>query len=51
MKKERRERLTVPRLLEFEEDWFDVLVSVQTNTDLIDADIDLREKAGIYRSL
>ena len=44
-------QLTVPRLLEFEEDWFDVLVSVQTNTDLIDADIDLREKAGIYRSL
>jgi len=44
-------QLAVPRLLEFEEDWFDVLISVQNTSDLIDKSMDLRETAGIYRSL
>jgi len=43
--------LRVPRLLEFEEDFFDVLISVQNTTDLIEDGVDLREKAGIFRSL
>lgn len=43
--------LKVPRLLEFEEDFLDILVSVQNTTDLIDDGLDLREEAGILRTL
>ena len=43
--------LQVARLVEFEEDFFDVLLSVQSSTELIDKGLDLREKAGILRTL
>lgn len=39
------------KLIEFEEDWFEILLSVQDTTNLIDKDLDLREKAGILRTL
>ena len=44
-------RMRVPKLIEFEEDFMDVLVSVQLNSDLIDQDLDLRKEAGILRTL
>ena len=44
-------KLPVPRLVEFEDDWYNVLEKVQKDTDLIDKDLDLRDKAGILRSL
>lgn len=44
-------RLAVPRLIEFEEDFFDVLESVQSSTTLISDKIDLREEAGIRRTI
>ena len=43
--------LQVARLVEFEEDFFDVLLSVQASTELIDKSLDLREKAGILRTI
>ena len=43
--------LRVPRLVEFEDDWFGVLEKIQRDTDLIDNDFDIRDKAGILRSL
>jgi len=44
-------RLAVPWLIEFEEDFFDVLESVQSSTTLIPDNIDLREEAGILRTI
>ena len=44
-------KLAAPRLVEFEDDWYNVLEKVQRDTDLIDKDLDLRDKAGILRSL
>lgn len=44
-------RLAIPRLIEFEEDFFDVLESVQSSTTLITDKVDLREEAGILRSI
>ena len=44
-------KLATPRLVEFEDDWYNVLEKVQRDTDLIDKDFDLRDKAGILRSL
>lgn len=44
-------QLQVPRLVEFENDWYGVLEKVQQETEIIDKDLDLRDKAGILRSL
>ena len=41
----------VPTLSEYEDDFFRVLEEVQNSTDLIDSSVDLREEAGIGRSL
>jgi len=43
--------LKAPRLHEFEEDWYGILENVQRTTDLIDKKVDVREDAGILRSL
>lgn len=43
--------LRVPRLIEFEDDWYSVLENVQHRTDLIEARVNLREDAGILRTL
>lgn len=44
-------KLKVPRLVEFEDDWYSILEHVQRKTDLIDDDVDIRDAAGILRSL
>lgn len=41
----------VPTLSEFDDDFFRVLEEVQNTTELIDSELDLREEAGIGRSL
>lgn len=46
-----QQRLAIPTLIEFEEDFFDVLESVQSSTTLISDKIDLREEAGILRTI
>ena len=43
--------LRSPRLHEFEEDWYEVLENIQHTTKLIDAKVDIREDAGILRTL
>ena len=44
-------KFRVPRLKEFEEDFFKVLEMVQTTTELIEFTVNLREAAGIERTL
>lgn len=44
-------KLAVPRLIEFKEDFFDVLESVQSSTSLISDKVDLREEAGILQTI
>lgn len=44
-------RFKPAKLIEFEEDWYDILLSVQDTTDLIDKSLDIRENAGILRTL
>ncbi|CAJ1945521.1 unnamed protein product [Cylindrotheca closterium] len=46
-----QQQLAVPSLLEFKEDFFEILIRVQDCTDLISPDVDLQEKAGILRTL
>ena len=41
----------IPRLIEFEDDWFETLEQVQAKTNLIDKSLDLRSEAGILRSI
>ena len=43
--------LEVPRLVEFEDDWYSTLEQVQTRSRHIEDRIDLRREAGILRSL
>jgi len=43
--------LRVPRMMEFEDDFFKVLEMIQSTTKLIEPTVDLREEAGICRSL
>lgn len=44
-------RFEVPRLVEFEDDFFGFLELVQKETNLIDKNLDLRKEAGILRTL
>ena len=44
-------KLRIPRLVEFEDDWFSILEHVQQKTELIEERVDLRDAAGILRSL
>jgi hypothetical protein len=46
-----RRHLTPSRLYEFEHDFFMLLERVQSSTDLIDKDLDVRDAFGILRSL
>ena len=41
----------VPKLMEFEDDWYKMLEMIQNSTTLIDSSKDLREDAGLGRSL
>ena len=44
-------KLNPPKLCEFEDDFLTLLENVQTNTNLINKELDIREVAGIHRTI